>query len=73
MHGIVDRKGEQFAYVENNVVFTMDGEPTGYVQKRAVVDLAGAPVWRIIGDCIYQMGSLEPVGFFTSPRSEPDL
>jgi len=72
MRGIVDRKGEQFAYVENGVVFTMEGEPSGKIEGRAVVDLAGAPVWRIIGDAIYQMGSLEPVGFFTSARPEPD-
>ena len=72
MRGIVDRKGEQFAYVENGVIFTLEGEPSGRVAGRAVVDLEGNPVWRIIGDGIYQLGSLEPVGFFTSATPEPD-
>ena len=29
MRGLVDRKGEQFAYLIGNVLFTMDGEPSG--------------------------------------------
>jgi hypothetical protein len=68
MRGIVDRKGEQFAYLQGNTVYTLDGEPTGYVQGEFIVDLAGNRVWHIVGDAIYSLDGAETIGFMSGER-----
>ena len=66
MRGLIDRKGEQFAYLDGLTLYTIDGEPTGYVQNGFVVDLAGNKVWRIIGDGIYSLNGAETIGYFSA-------
>ena len=34
MRGLIDKKGEQFAYLVGNVLYTLDGEPTGRLEKK---------------------------------------
>lgn len=72
MRGIVDRKGELFAYVVGDRLYTLEREPSGYVQENYVVDLAGERVWRRIGDGLYTLSGMEPVGFMTEDRPQWD-
>lgn len=70
MRGLVDRKGEQFAYLIGNTLYTMDGEPSGRLEGEYIVDLAGAPVWRVVGDGVYALNGLETIGFLTADRPD---
>lgn len=70
MRGLVDRKGEQFAYLIGNTLYTMDGEPSGRLEGDYIVDLAGAPVWRVVGDGVYALNGLETIGFLTADRPD---
>ena len=65
--GIVDRKGEVFAYVQGDQVYTLDDELTGRIQDDMVVDLGGKPMWRLFGDGVYTLDGMEPIGFISSP------
>ena len=69
MRGLIDRKGETFAYLEGDQLYTMDGELTGYLRDDFIVDLAGSKVWRVVGDAVYTKNGQEPVGFFGGSRS----
>ena len=69
MRGLIDRKGEQFAYLQNGILYTLEGEPTGRLQGNFIVDLVGNRVWRVIGDAVYTLSGMEPVGFFSGDRS----
>lgn len=68
MRGIMDRKGEQFAYLEGNILFTLEGEPTGKVEGEFVVDLVGNRRWRIVGDGLYSLDGAETIGYFSAER-----
>jgi hypothetical protein len=68
MRGIVDRKGEQFAFVQGNMLYTLDGEPSGHIQGEFVVDLAGQRIWRIVGDAIYSLDGNETIGYLGGER-----
>lgn len=70
MRGIVDRKGEMFAYERKGVIFTLDDEPTGRIQGDFVVDLAGNKVWRVVGDGLYTLVEMEPVGYLGAEKRE---
>lgn len=70
MRGLVDKKGEQFAYVEGTAVYTLEGDLTGRIAGEFVLDLAGNKVWRIVGDGVYSLDSMETVGFFTGEKRE---
>jgi hypothetical protein len=63
MRGIIDKNGEQFAYVLGNVVYTLDDEPTGRLEDDFVLDLAGNRMWRVVGDAIYSLDGTETIGF----------
>ncbi|MCL4867695.1 MAG: hypothetical protein KJ063_01890 [Anaerolineae bacterium] len=63
MRGIVDRKGETFAYEQYGIIYTLDDEPTGRIEGEFVVDLAGNRVWRLVGDGLYTLVEMEPVGY----------
>lgn len=63
MRGLIDRKGEQFAYLENGILYTMEDEPTGRLESDYIVDLGGKRVWRVVGDGIYTLDGAESVGF----------
>ena len=73
MRGLVDRKGEQFAYLIGNTLYTMDGEPSGRVEGDYIVDLAGMPVWRLVGDGVYAIKGLETIGYLTEERRDDEI
>lgn len=66
MRGLIDRKGEQFAYLDGVVLYTLDGEPTGRLEGEFIVDLGGRQIWRVIGDGVYTLDGSESVGYFGS-------
>ena len=68
MNGLIDRKGEQFAYREGDHLYTLDGELTGYIRGNYIVDLNGSRVWRVVGDAVYTLAGMEPIGFFTDNK-----
>ncbi len=70
MRGLVDRKGEQFAYFLGNTLYTLDDEPTGRVQGEYIVDLGGSRMWRVVGDGIYSLDGMETIGYIGSERTE---
>ncbi len=72
MRALIDRKGEQFGYVVDNVLYTLDDEPTGRVEGEFVLDLAGNRMWRVVGDAVYAMDGSETIGFFGGSAS-PDV
>ena len=38
MRGLIDRKGEQFAYFEGEVLYTLEGDVTGRIEGEFIVD-----------------------------------
>jgi hypothetical protein len=70
--GIVDPKGELFAYIDGTTVLTLEGEPTGRLEGEFIVDLAGNPMWRIVGDGVYSFKGAEPIGYIGS-ATPPDF
>lgn len=63
MRGLIDRKGEQFAYMVGDVVYTLNGEPTGRLEGGFILDLAGNQRWRVNGDGVYSLDGSETIGF----------
>ena len=70
--GLLDRKGELFAYLEGNVLFTLDGEVTGRLEGNYVVDTAGNQIWRVFEDGVYTIDGIEAIGYFSSWTPEDD-
>lgn len=70
MRGLIDRKGEQFAFSQGNTLFTLDGEPTGYLRGDFIEDLAGNRIWRVVGDAVYSLDGNETIGFFGEERDD---
>ncbi|MEM7800621.1 MAG: hypothetical protein AAF633_15615 [Chloroflexota bacterium] len=70
--GLTETKGELFAILRGNILYTLDGEMSGKVDGHFVVDLGGKPIWRVFGDGVYKLDGLEPVGFFGTPRPIDD-
>ena len=70
MRGLIDRKGEQFAYLQGAVLYTLDGEPTGHLDGEFIVDTAGNRMWRVVGDAVYSLDGMESIGYFGSEKSE---
>lgn len=68
MRGLIDNKGEIFAYRQGDQLFTLDDELSGYIRGDFIVDLAGNKVWRMRGDAVYMLDGIQPVGFFGSER-----
>lgn len=66
--GLIDRKGEPFAYLLGDVLYTLEDEPSGRIQGQFIVDKAGNPVWRIVGDGVYALNGMETIGYLTLPR-----
>ena len=66
--GVIDRKGEPFAYLLGDVLYTLEDEPSGRVQGQFIVDKAGNPVWRIVGDGLYALNGMETIGYLSVPR-----
>lgn len=70
MRGLVDRKGEQFAYFIGSTLYTLDDEPTGRLQDTFVVDLSGNRMWRVVGDGVYSLDGMETIGYIGSERAQ---
>lgn len=66
MRGLIDRKGEQFAYFEGTTLYTLDGEATGRIEGEFIVDMAGSSMWRIVGDAVFTLDSSETIGYIGS-------
>lgn len=70
MRGLIDRKGEQFAYLEGNVIYTLEGEKTGYLVGEFITDLAGNRQWRLVGDGLYTLDSSETIGYLSGEKRQ---
>jgi hypothetical protein len=70
MRSLTDKKGEQFGYLENNVLYDMDGVATGTLKGNFIVDMIGNPIWRVVGDGVYALDSSESIGFFGGERQD---
>jgi len=70
MRGLIDRKGEQFAYLQDGVLYTLEGEPTGRLEGEFIVDTAGNRIWRVVGDAVYSLDGMESIGYFGSEKME---
>ena len=55
VRGLHDTKGELFAYLQNQTLYTLDGEATGRLQGGYIVDTAGNRIWRVRGDGVYSV------------------
>lgn len=68
--GLLDRKGELFAYLEGGTLFTLDGEVTGRIEGDFIVDVAGNRVWRVYDDGVYTLDGARAIGYFSSRTPE---
>lgn len=59
-----------FAYEHKGMIYTLDDEPTGRIQDGYVVDLAGNKVWRVVGDGLYTLVEMEPIGYLGAEKRE---
>lgn len=66
--GLIDRKGEQFAYLYGNTLYTLEDEATGRLQGNFIVDMEGNRMWRVEGDAVYSLDRSETVGYFGEER-----
>jgi len=66
--GVVDRKGEVFAFLSGDQLYTLDFELTGRIEGDYIVDIAGLPVWRLMGDCVYTVDGIEPICYISGER-----
>ena len=74
MRGLISLKGEQFGYLIGYTLYTMDDEPSGRLDGEYIVDLAGNPVWRVVGDGVYALDGMETIGYLSAERpDERDL
>lgn len=62
--GLITPKGEVFAYLEGDTLFTLEGEATGRLEDEFVVDLAGGRIWRVVGDAVYALDGMTTIGYF---------
>lgn len=68
MRGLIDNKGEHFANLEGDRLYTLDGELSGYHRGDKIVDLQGSEVWVVIGDGVYMPDGIQQVGYFGEDR-----
>ena len=64
--GLHDPKGELFAYLEGNVLYTIEGDATGRLEGGYIVDMAGSKIWRVDKDGVYSIETGHAVGYFGS-------
>ncbi|MFW6068243.1 MAG: hypothetical protein ACOC9E_01530 [Chloroflexota bacterium] len=67
--GVMDPKGEPFAYLSGATLYTLDDEVTGRLEGNFIVDLDGNKVWRLDGDAIYTLDG-SPVGYLGEERPD---
>ena len=70
MRGLIDRKGEPFAYLQGSVLYTLDGQPTGRREGEFIVDLSGKRIWRVVGDAVYALDGMESIGYFSDEKRD---
>jgi hypothetical protein len=70
MRGLVSPKGEQFGYLIGDTLYTLDDEPSGRLQGEYIVDMAGNPIWRVVGDGVYALNGMETIGYLTGERPD---
>ena len=70
MRGVYGRKGECFAYLQGNMLFTLEDEHTGYWRGEFIVDLQENRVWRVVGDAIYSLDGNETIGYIGSEANQ---
>ena len=64
--GLLDTKGELFAYLEGDALYSLDGERTGRLEDKYVVDMAGNRVWLVQQDGVYTLNGAQAIGYFSS-------
>ena len=64
--GLLDTKGELFAYLEGETLYSLDGEITGRLEGSYVVDTAGNRVWLVQQDGVYSLDGGRAIGYFGS-------
>jgi hypothetical protein len=69
--GLIDRKGELFAYLDGTTLYTLEGEATGRWEGDFIIDMAGNQMWRIVGDGVYAVDGSETVGYLAT-STPPD-
>lgn len=70
LRALIDRKGEPFAYLQGQTLYTLAGEATGRLKDGFIVDMAGNRRWRVVGDGVYNLNGSETVGFFGEPIAD---
>jgi hypothetical protein len=68
--GLLDTKGELFAYLEGDRLYSLDGELTGYLDGSYIVDTAGNRVWLVQQDGVYTLGGGRAIGYFSGRTPE---
>ena len=68
--GLYDPQGELFAYLDGLVLYSLDDEQTGRLEKDYIVDLEGNRIWRIYNDGVYSLDSIEAVGYLSDETPE---
>jgi hypothetical protein len=68
--GLFDRKGELFAYLRGNLLYTLEDELTGRLEDSYIVDTAGNRVWRVDGDALVTPDGSETIGFLGESRPD---
>ena len=68
--GLLDRKGELFAYLEGYNLYTLEGDLTGRLEGNYILDTAGNQVWRVYKDGVYTLDSREAIGYFSAKSPE---
>ena len=64
--GLHDPKGELFAYLDGNVLYTLEGNATGRLEGSFIVDMAGNKIWRVEKDGVYSIDTGYAIGYFSS-------
>jgi hypothetical protein len=67
VRSLVSPKGETFAYLQDDKLYTLEGEHTGYREGALIVDLAYTAVWRLHGDAIHTLDHSETIGYLATP------
>lgn len=64
--GLLDTKGELFAYLEGNTLYSLEGDVTGRLEGSYILDTAGNRVWLVQKDGVYSLDGGRAVGYFGS-------
>ena len=68
--GLMDRKGELFAYLHGDSLYSLEGDLTGRLAGKYIIDTAGNQVWRVYKDGVYSLDGSEAIGYFSSQTPE---